>query len=69
MSTFFTGKNEQFRLENASNLRYEFSYDNFNKKILQNFFVEIVIKIHVTNMMHFEDEMAHLFFLRKKKLV
>ena len=30
-------ENEQFLLENASNLTHEFFYDNFNKKILVNF--------------------------------
>ena len=33
-----------FLLENVSNLTHEFLYDNFNKKILLNFLVKIVIQ-------------------------
>ena len=36
---------------------------NFNKKILLNFLAKIGIKTHVSNFVHFQDEMAHLFFL------
>ena len=38
----FEQNNEPFLLENASNLTNEFLYDNFNKKIYQDFFVKIV---------------------------
>ena len=31
-------KNEPFLLENASNMTHKLLYDNFNKKILLNFF-------------------------------
>ena len=33
-----------FLLENVSNLTHEFLYDNFNKKILLNFLVKIVMQ-------------------------
>ena len=32
-ASFMKGKNEPFLLENASNLRHEFLYDNFNTRI------------------------------------
>ena len=40
-SLVFEGKTRQFFLENASNLTHEFLYDNFNKKIQQNYLVKI----------------------------
>ena len=39
----FEEKTEPVFFENASNLTREFLYDNFNKKILLNFLVNIVI--------------------------
>ena len=39
----FDEKNEPFHLKNALNLRHEFVLDNFNKKILLNFLLKIVI--------------------------
>ena len=39
--------NEQFHLDNASNLTIEIFYYNFNKKILLNFLVKIVVKTRV----------------------
>ena len=42
----FEGKNELFPLENSSNLKHEFLYDNFNKKIKK-----IVVKIVIQNLM------------------
>ena len=53
--------NDQFFLENTFNLKLEFLYDNFNKKILLNCFVKIVKKTHVLNLMHFQGEMVHFF--------
>ena len=39
-----------------------FLYDNFNKKILLNFVVKIVIqKPHASNLMHFQGEMVNFF--------
>ena len=38
------GKNEPFRLENASNLTHVFLYDNFTKKNLLNFLVKLLYK-------------------------
>ena len=60
--------NEQFRLENESNLIHEFLYQNFNKKVLLNFLVKCHTETHELNFMHFENEMVHLFFLQKKVL-
>ena len=37
-------KNEPFLHENASNLTHECFYENFNKQILFNFFVKIVLQ-------------------------
>ena len=42
-ASFLRKNNKPFLLENASNLTHEFLYDNFNKKILLNFLVKIVI--------------------------
>ena len=42
--SFFEERNELFLLENVSNLTHEFLYDNFNKKILLNFLVKVVIQ-------------------------
>ena len=47
MNTFF----KRFALE-------ENMYDNFNKKTLLNCHVKIVIEAHVSNLMHFQDEMT-----------
>ena len=61
LCAFFWRKlNGVFRLQNARNLIYKFFYDNFNIK----FFLNILVKTHVSNLMHFQDEMAHLFFLQ-----
>ena len=38
----FEGKNQSFLLENASNLTFEFLYDSFNKKNLQNFLSKLL---------------------------
>ena len=59
----FEEKNEPFVLENASNLTHEFLYNNFNKNILLNILVKIVIK----NLMHFQGEIIP-FFLKNEAL-
>ena len=43
-------------------------YANFNEEILQNFIVKVGIKPHVSNFVHIQDEMAHLFFLQSEAL-
>ena len=43
-ASFLKEKNEPFLLENALNLTHEFLYDNFKKKIDQNFLVNIIIQ-------------------------
>ena len=53
--------NEPFSLENNLNLTDEFFYDNFNNKYLEKFLV------HVLNLMHFQDIMAHFLFLQKRR--
>ena len=59
----FGGKiNELFCLENAWNFWCATFYDNFNKKIKQNFLVNIVIKSHISNLMY--DKMAYVFFIQ-----
>ena len=55
----FERKNEQFFLENASNLTQEFLYDNFNKKILLSFLVKFVIQ--------FFKEKWFIFSLKKRR--
>ena len=42
--TFLEKINEQFRLENTPNLTHDILYDDFNKKILLNFLVKLVIQ-------------------------
>ena len=39
----FEEKKELFLFENETNLKHEFLYDNFKKKILLNFFVKILM--------------------------
>ena len=66
--TFFCWKiNEPFHFENASNLTYEFLYNNIDKKIFLNFIL-ILLYTHVSNLMHFQDGMAHLFFFQRQVL-
>ena len=43
-------------------------YDNFHKKNLLNFLVKIVLKKIMSNLMHFQDEIAHLFFHQNEAL-
>ena len=43
-ASFLRKINEPLRLENASNLTHEVSDENFNKKILINLLVKVVIK-------------------------
>ena len=65
----FEEKNEPFLLKKTSNLTHELLYDNFSKTNYQNFLVKIVIKkTHVSNFMHFQDAIAHLFILQTELL-
>ena len=43
-------------------------YANFNKKIVLTFFSKIGIKTHVSNFVLFQDEMAHLFSFKMRRL-
>ena len=43
-------------------------YAYFNIKILLNFFVEIIIKTDLSNLLHFQEEINHSFFLRNLTL-
>ena len=60
---FFERKiNEPFRLKIISNLTHGF-YDNFNKTFRNYSFDKIVIKTHISNSIHFQDEIARLIFI------
>ena len=50
--------NEIFSLESLSNLTDEF-YENLTKIFL--------LKLSDKNLMYFQDEIAHIFFIQKKK--
>ena len=45
-----------------------FCNTTLTKKNLPNFLVKIFIldRTHVSNLMHFQDKMAHLFFFKQK---
>ena len=49
---------ETYFLEYVSNLTHEFLHDDLTRKFCYN----CHIKTHVSNLMHFQDELAHLFF-------
>ena len=68
---FFFGEkiNGQFRLENALNLPHEFLYDNFNKRILLNFLVKIVIKNAGVKFDAFSKRNGSFIFLKNEVLI
>ena len=63
----FRGKiNESFHVENEKQLA-SFLYKNFNKKTFLNLLVKIVTqKPLLSKLMHFQDELVHLFFLQNE---
>ena len=65
-SVFERKINEPFNLENSSSLTKQVTYNSFQNEIKKKiFFKNCLIKIHVSNLMEFLNEMAHLFFLPK----
>ena len=64
----FEKKNEPFLLENAPNLTHEFLYDNFNKKILINFFVKTIIQKLMCQILFIFKEKWFIFFFKNKAL-
>ena len=57
LSDFFKRKKKSFCFENASNLIHElFNYI----LVMDTSFMDM--KTHVPNLMHFQDEIVHLFF-------
>ena len=44
-------------------------YDNFSKKIFAKFLIKIGIKTNVSYMMHFQNEIVHLFIFQKEALI
>ena len=59
---------EPFSLENASNLKYEVCVIILTRKYTEIFFKIFNTKTHVSNLMHFQDKMVNLFFLKKEAL-
>ena len=62
MPPFEVKLNKSLCLKNASNLKHKF----LNRFFWQNFLVKIFMKSHVSNVMHFQDELDNLFFMQKK---
>ena len=70
LSASFLEKNASFLLENVLNLTHEFLCNNFNKKYSKSFLLKLSYKkTHVLNLIHFQNEMSHLFFLQKDAVV
>ena len=40
----------------------EKKYGNLKVNLISNFFVKVVIKTHVLNLMHLQEEMARVFY-------
>ena len=56
---------DPYRFENVS-VWYLSLLWQFQQKVLQNCVVKVVIENHVVNLMHFQDEIINLFFIKKK---
>ena len=68
LSTFFWKKNLPFHLENTSSLTHNTLLTILTNKIIRIFMLKLSYKTHELYLMHFQNEMGHLFFFQMEEI-